>query len=635
MKFGGLSWRLLGGIALVVILALGASFWLFTSELERLRDEELTGQLLAEGRLLRSALDEGWAARDARPIAGMVNALHNEGTDVIAIVTDGTVLVNTTGATVVGADLLGQPETRQALAYGSGEATRGGIHGPTPTRVVAVRVGSDADELGVVWLARPRWTFVTHARSFGRAFALVGVIALAAILGLGITMTRRWATLLRRMTSVARSLAEGDLSARTEVRGADEFARLAHSLNEMRRRQLTQVEMIDRQRRTLESLLHQLQEGVVAADGDGRIILINPAALRLLNSGPGDPTDRSFMNQAIERCLPQHELQRLLRPATGTPTTGAPTTGAPTSGRPSDAVQGPSGALDDARPPAAQERHLRIETSAGTVHVLARAADIRLPDATQQTSDTAAGRLLVLTDVTALHRALQMQTDFVANASHELRTPLSSIRAAVETLLQMDLAQGSAEAGRFLDVIDRQSARLVAMASDLLDLSRIQSPTAPGEATALQPDEVLRDLTERFAEGLRAQGLHWQTDWEPSERQTFLANRHLLRLVLDNLVDNAIQFTEPGGHVRVVCRTAAGHVIFEVTDDGCGIPAADQERVFERFYQVERARSGPRRGTGLGLSIVRDAATALGGTVQLWSEVGRGTRVAVTLPQTV
>ena len=149
----------------------------------------------------------------------------------------------------------------------------------------------------------------------------------------------------------------------------------------------------------------------------------------------------------------------------------------------------------------------------------------------------------------------------------------------------------------------------------------------------------------RFAERLERKQLRWQSAHLPAALaagragngrpadDAVLANAHLLQLVLDNLVDNAIKYTDPGGTVSVrLQRTAAGPQ-FEVADTGCGIAAEDQERVFERFYQAQRARSGPERGTGLGLSIVRHAVQALHGTVTLESKPGAGTRVTVVLPE--
>ena len=135
----------------------------------------------------------------------------------------------------------------------------------------------------------------------------------------------------------------------------------------------------------------------------------------------------------------------------------------------------------------------------------------------------------------------------------------------------------------------------------------------------------------------RSKGLRWQSEVSDSLRSV-VANPYLLRLILDNLVDNAIKFTDAGGSIRVSCRTATtqppgpGAVVIEVSDTGCGIPDDEQARVFERFYQVERARSGADRGTGLGLSIVRHAVAAMGGTVALRSKLGEGTHVTITIP---
>jgi signal transduction histidine kinase len=226
-----------------------------------------------------------------------------------------------------------------------------------------------------------------------------------------------------------------------------------------------------------------------------------------------------------------------------------------------------------------------------------------------------------------------MKTDFVANASHELRTPLSTIRGAVETLLHIDLEKDAVDAARFVGVIDRHSGRLAAMVSDLLDLARLESATARFEPRGIDPRDLLRELEERFADVVRARGLIWETHCEDAGRRIIRASPQLVRLVLDNLVDNATKFTDRGGRVCVSCACEPGRVTFCVEDEGCGIPEPEQERVFERFYQLERARSGPERGTGLGLSIVRHAVAAMNGRVRLESRVGEGTRMTVEVPQ--
>jgi len=202
----------------------------------------------------------------------------------------------------------------------------------------------------------------------------------------------------------------------------------------------------------------------------------------------------------------------------------------------------------------------------------------------------------------------------------------------------MDLATDPESAGHFLAVVDRHTERMQAMVSDLLDLSRIESPVGRFEPVKLDLGQFLADLHARHDEALRTKGLHWETQ-VPASVHTIVANPYLLRLVLDNLVDNAIKFTDAGGRVQVACRDVGSptappaSVSIEVGDTGCGIPEDEQGRVFERFYQVERARSGTVRGTGLGLSIVRHAVGDMGGTVDLQSQVGQGTRVMITIPQ--
>jgi len=603
MRLGGLAWSWLAAIAFVVLAALVACFFLFSAEVERLRDAELTEQLRADARMLSLALDStaALAQRDPGSVASMVHALRQEGIDTAIFAGDGTMLVNTLPGTIGAADLLARPEVRQALESGWGCATSTGIHGPRETQTVAVRTGSDAHEIGVVWLSRPRWSFTIQTRSLGRLVGLVALVAVAAVIGIGLAVTLRWARLLRRLEGAATSLAEGDFSTKAEIDGADEFALLARALNRVVRRLRADQHTIESQRSTLQALLDQLQQGIVVADGDGCIVLINPAAVRLLNLKVTSGCS-GLLGKPVEECLPQYELQRLLRPfaISSEPQTGG-------------------------------EISLRVDGPDGAVYLLARACPVRLLQAGSQ--EQAAGRLLVLTDVTSLRRAVEIQTEFVANASHELRTPLSAIRAAVEALLDLDLNKDATAATQFLEIIDRQSARLATLARDLLDLAQVQQPTGAAPLRPLELGSFLEELNERWADVARQAGLDWRIESHLPAGQTLLTSPRLLRLVLDNLVDNAIQFTPPGGQVRVSVSVADRGFEFAVRDTGCGIPEEEQPRVFERFYQVERARSGTRCGSGLGLSIVRDAVTALSGTVRLASRVGEGTCVVVWLPQ--
>lgn len=623
MTLRGVSLKALLGSAVLMALALGTSFWLITAEQQRLYNEDLTRQLLAAARLVRETLREAWDPFDAGRVAGLVHTLRTDGVSVVILSADGGVLVDTTEGAPFVEGLLEQAEVRQALLVGWGERT-GRLPGDAEERkIVAVRAGDDESMLGVVWLARPTWTLRAAWSSIGRLVGIIGIIAFVSALLLALVLTYLRARLLERLAETARSLSAGDLSARADVAGSDEYATLSSALNQMRRRLAAQVTTIDRQRLTLASLVDQLDEGVVVARPDGRLALINPAAIRLLNLAASAPLDpKRLVGLPLERCVPQHDLQVLLRHPQP-------------SGAGSDGSGSAHAAAGEtpARRPDAQEGKLQIETRDGPVQLLARASDVELPGEPGGTDRAAPGRMLVLTDITELTRTLRVKSDFVANASHELRTPLTAIRAAVETLRQMDLADGAGAAPRFIDAIARQSARLEALIADLLDLSRLEAPGGHFEPQSLDLARLLEELHERFAERIARGGVRWETHCEGAVPPRIVAHPHLLRVTLDNLVDNAIKFSARDGLVRVTCTRGPEWLAFEVADEGCGIPEPEQQRVFERFYQVEQARSKHEAGTGLGLSIVRHAVAAMNGTVELRSAVGRGTRVTVRIPQ--
>ena len=614
MNIRGVGRTALLGSALLITLAIGSSIWLIASDQRRHYNEELTTQLLTTARLLRTSLGDGLANDDLSSVAEAVHLVDQDGTIVIIATAHDTTLVNTSEKSDLTDGLLDHPETRRALLVGWGEDTRilpGDSH---ESRIVAVRAGSDDSVLGVVWLARPTWDFRAAWHSLGRLIAAIGALALVTTLALATALMYLRSRLLRRLTDTARSLSAGDLAAESDIAGSDEFAALAAALNQMRQRLATQVETIDRQRLTLESLVQQLGEGIVVTRPDGRVALINPAALHLLNpplAARGRP--EQWVGAPLERCVPQHSLQRMLRREPDPDDTTSD--------------ESPTGSGD-------QEGNVTVETDTGSVQVLVRASDVLLPDVGPAGEEPARGRMLVLTDITELTHIIRMKTDFVANASHELRTPLTAIRAAIETLLQMDPAEDWKATRHFLGAVDRQGRRLEALVADLLDLSRLESPAARFVPESLRVQEEFDNLQARFAERLEAKHLNWESSVPGATTTRVTANAHLLRLVLDNLVDNAIKFTPEGGRVRASCLELPTETVLEVADSGCGIPDADQPRVFERFYQVERARSGGQeRGTGLGLSIVRHAVAAMGGTVTLKSKLGEGTTVSVRVPR--
>jgi signal transduction histidine kinase len=236
--------------------------------------------------------------------------------------------------------------------------------------------------------------------------------------------------------------------------------------------------------------------------------------------------------------------------------------------------------------------------------------------------------LLVLTDVTESKRIDAVRRDFVANASHELKTPAASIQAAAETI-RTAAHHDPGVVPRFAEQLEREASRLSRIVADLLDLSRLETGSELQDRVRI--DTTVREERERAEETAERRGVRFAVeiaDPIPPVR----GSARDVSLLVRNLVDNAIRYTKPGGRVHVDVRAEDDVVVFVVSDTGIGIPTRDLDRVFERFYRVDRARSRETGGTGLGLSIVRHVIENHGGTIRVESELGRGTRFEVRLP---
>jgi two-component system sensor histidine kinase VicK len=243
-----------------------------------------------------------------------------------------------------------------------------------------------------------------------------------------------------------------------------------------------------------------------------------------------------------------------------------------------------------------------------------------------QRSDLDDGQtVVVLQDVTEALLLERRRREFVADVSHELRTPLTTIRSYVETAAFGRLR--SDQRRRFLQVALDETDRLARLVKNLLLLTRLESAGLRREPLDLRA--LVRESVRRLAPVARQRGLRLTTRLEPA---TVEGDADRLAEVVVNLVGNALEYTPPGGHVRVRLRTAEGRAEFTVVDDGPGIPPEDLPRIFERFYRVEKGRSRAAGGTGLGLAIAKEITEAHGGTIDLASAPGKGTAVTVRLP---
>ncbi|MBL8861421.1 MAG: PAS domain-containing protein [Planctomycetes bacterium] len=415
--------------------------------------------------------------------------------------------------------------------------------------------------------------------------------AAAVVLGAAASwwIARQLARPFQELEADAAELAAGRLDADVRSAGPAERRRLADGLNALARHLRARLEEMRRARTEVETVLSSMQEGVVAVDARERVVLMNQAAARLLGVGtalePGD---------SLWERLRFPELERALRAVlAGTP-----------------AWHG------DAASPAQDGRVLGL-----SVARVAHGDGLDKP---------LAGAVALLSDVTAIRRLEQVRIDFVANVSHELRTPLAAVMGSLETLA--DPEQEPETRQRFLEIGNRNAARLQAIVSDLLDLSSIE---AEGDRMPLEPvraDAPLRTAAGALAGAAESKGVRLELPPPTPEPAIVRGNAQRLEQVFTNLLENAIKYTPQGGRVLARVRVLPREVQVDVEDSGMGIPAAALPRIFERFYRVDRSRSREMGGTGLGLAIVKHVVRAHGGTVSVRSEEGRGTTFTVALP---
>jgi len=251
------------------------------------------------------------------------------------------------------------------------------------------------------------------------------------------------------------------------------------------------------------------------------------------------------------------------------------------------------------------------------------------------TADGAApGVLILISDETRLRRLEAMRRDFTANVSHELKTPLAAIRAYAETLLMGALEDPDANR-RFVQSISDQAERLDELIHDLLRLARLQSEPDGISTTPTAIIPILeQSVTQHRAIGLSKEisiDFPKPTFSQPSDNWFVMGDEESLLTIFNNLLGNAIRYTQRGGHVSLRIEPYPDHLVISVEDNGIGIPDEDHERIFERFYRVEKARSSDTGGTGLGLAIVKNLVVAIGGTVTIESRVAQGSCFKVRL----
>jgi two-component system phosphate regulon sensor histidine kinase PhoR len=368
----------------------------------------------------------------------------------------------------------------------------------------------------------------------------------------------------------------------------DELGELSRSFRSMSTELEQRVATLAADRNKVLAILASMVEGMVAVDREDRIVHMNAAAAHILRTD----ADRSVGRRVWETTRVR-DVPRILAEARET------------------------------------ERECRaevkLESSANPTFVELFASPL------SGAAGENVGAVVVLHDVTELRRLEGVRRDFVANVSHELKTPLTAIRGFVETVLDDEAMPRDVER-RFLGRIREQTARLSALVQDLLTLARIEAAEERPELVEVDLVRSLSESVERFALLAERKQISLTAEM-PDGAALVRADEEGLRQIAGNLLDNAIKYTPAGGSVRVRLAARDGEFVVEVVDTGIGIEPRDLERIFERFYRVDKARSRELGGTGLGLAIVKHLALTYEGSVSVESTPAKGSTFRVHLPR--
>ena len=579
-----IRWRLTLTYIAIIFVTMTCLGFILSYSIEHQFTSEVRTALNAHGQLLRSQI-EGSPRKFSKP-GDLDNACR-----LMASKINAHVVVRGKGGVVLGDSERGFrttvdiPESMKGLREGFGcRICHSEVRAPKMLSVV-VPIRPDNPGDGSVIVSASLYE-ATHAAARTRRIILAMLVFTSLMVAV---MTFRLAGSIAdpvsHMNEMARKLASGDLSLRVQASGRDEIGQLAESLNVMADHLQSNLDQLAQERDKMATVLSTMADGIVITDRSGTITLFNRASERLF----GLKADKVVGSQVdVLKSVP--DISEMIR-------------------RTLD-----GGALVRKEIPTTTPAERIINAYAASVH---------------DQKGSIAGCVVVLQDVTEIRWQAEIRKDFVANVSHELRTPVASVKAIVGAL-QSGAMEESSVAQKFLDNLDLETDRLSLLLNDLLNLSELDAGKK-GKQTTVNLHEIAEQVVSELAEKARKGSIQVSVDI-PGELSV-IAGKHQMVQVMRNLIDNAIKYNNEGGRVEVTGSETDSEVVFTVRDTGVGVPPSDLDRIFERFYRVDKARSRQLGGTGLGLSIVKDIVEAHDGRIMADSEVGVGSSFTIALPK--
>jgi two-component system phosphate regulon sensor histidine kinase PhoR len=581
-------WQIYPSYLIITILSLAAVFLISTRTMTRFYHTQTGKSLGLQAVFIEEKVRNLFSSSDTEELTRMSESLGGRTpARVTLILPDGTVVGDSEMEYREMGNHRDRPEILSALAGNPGESIRFSNTLKKNMMYVAVPVRHEGRVIGAVRVAMPLTAMNQIFGEVQHQIVLGGLVVLLLAAILSLLVSRRISRPLERIKRGAERFAQGDFSYRLHSIGSIEIGSLAETMNEMAAQLEERLQTLSKERNQREAVLSSMVEGVLAVDTTGHIISMNKAAAQFFNVFQPDTAP----GRSIEEVFRNVKLQQFV----------------------AEVLEGQE----------TRECELTIENNQ-SYYLQARGTNLFGMQGRR------IGAVVVFNDVSRLRRLENLRRDFVANVSHELKTPITSIKGFVETLLDGAMNQPE-EAERFLKIVAKHADRLNCIIEDLLILSRLEQDGKEGmEMQKSGLCDILNSAVEVCEQ--RAASKHIEIGVEYSGELTATVNPPLIEQALINLIGNAIKYSADGKKITVSARTEKEGIVLSVQDQGYGIEEKHLERLFERFYRVDKGRSRQEGGTGLGLSIVKHIAQAHGGTVSVQSRYGQGSTFSIFLP---
>ena len=412
-------------------------------------------------------------------------------------------------------------------------------------------------------------------------------IALFVALIVGYIFSSTITTPINELNTKASLIAKGDFNQRVSTKSADEIGMLGNTFNYLAERLNNTLIEISSEKSKLDAIINNMADGIMAIDSEGFVMSYNKTLLKLLNC-----KENVFLEDNLVEIAQNLDLDLNL---------------------------------------SLERIKKSVEKQEVGTFLLRTKEDVTLRVSVANFKDDSNiqnGYILLFQDFTQLQKLEDMRKEFVANVSHELKTPITTIKTYAETLgiggLDEELSQS------FIMTIEKEADRMATLVTDLLQLSHIDFKKTNWDFQNIDVSELIYDSIEHLK--IFYQEKNQTVEFIHSESILVYADKTKLKQVFVNIISNAIKYTTEKGNIRIECKKYNDNAVIQIADDGIGIPQEDINRVFERFYRVDKARSRQQGGTGLGLAIAKDIVEAHGGNIYVESEYEKGSIFTIKIP---